>query len=182
MRRHSPPLSIIVPSPHPSSPKSIGVTFSGEDEGREPMEIELEEFIAVKGFKAKGKRITTWKIGSIEEIEPTRLPEPEVTEEEADEDADGDAAEPVGQETPVTTNEAAAKEPEPAEKETKVNEPEPAEEEKPTEEAEPAEEEKPAQEEKPAEEEKPADEEEKSPQFKYDPKTGQLSLFGDDDM
>ena len=160
----------------------IRVTFSGEDEGREPMEIELEEFIAVKGFKAKGKRITTWKIGSIEEIEPTRLPEPEVTEEEADEDADGDAAEPVGQETPVTTNEAAAKEPEPAEKETKVNEPEPAEEEKPTEEAEPAEEEKPAQEEKPAEEEKPADEEEKSPQFKYDPKTGQLSLFGDDDM
>ena len=147
----------------------IRVTFSGEDEGREPMEIELEEFIAVKGFKAKGKRITTWKIGSIEEIEPTRLPEPEVTEEEADEDADGDAAEPVGQETPVTTNEAAAKEPEPAEEE-------PAEEEKPTEEAEPAEEEKPAQ------EEKPADEEEKSPQFKYDPKTGQLSLFGDDDM
>ena len=160
----------------------IRVTFSGEDEGREPMEIELEEFIAVKGFKAKGKRITTWKIGSIEEIEPTRLPEPEVTEEEADEDADGDAAEPVGQETPVTTNEAAAKEPDSAEKETKVNEPEPAEEEKPTEEAEPAEEEKPAQEEKPAEEEKPADEEEKSPQFKYDPKTGQLSLFGDDDM
>ena len=160
----------------------IRVTFSGEDEGREPMEIELEEFIAVKGFKAKGKRITTWKIGSIEEIEPTRLPEPEVTEEEADEDADGDAAEPVGQETPVTTNEAAAKEPEPAEKETKVNEPEPAEEEKPAEEAEPAEEGKPAQEEKPAEEEKPADEEEKSPQFKYDPKTGQLSLFGDDDM
>ena len=160
----------------------IRVTFSGEDEGREPMEIELEEFIAVKGFKAKGKRITTWKIGSIEEIEPTRLPEPEVTEEEADEDADGDAAEPVGQETPVTTNEAAAKEPEPAEKETKVNEPEPAEEEKPTEEVEPAEEEKPAQEEKPAEEEKPTEEEEKSPQFKYDPKTGQLSLFGDDDM
>ena len=141
----------------------IRVTFSGEDEGREPMEIELEEFIAVKGFKAKGKRITTWKIGSIEEIEPTRLPEPEVTEE-ADEDADGDAAEPVGQETPVTTNEAAAKEPEPAEKETKVNEPEPAEEEKPT------------------EKEKTAEEEEKSPQFKYDPKTGQLSLFGDDDM
>ena len=171
----------------------IRVTFSGEDEGREPMEIELEEFIAVKGFKAKGKRITTWKIGSIEEIEPTRLPEPEVTEEEADEDADGDAAEPVGQETPVTTNEAAAKEPEPAEEEPAeeekpTEEAEPAEEEKPTEEAEPAEEEKPteeaepAEEEKPAQEEKPADEEEKSPQFKYDPKTGQLSLFGDDDM
>ena len=166
----------------------IRVTFSGEDEGREPMEIELEEFIAVKGFKAKGKRITTWKIGSIEEIEPTRLPEPEVTEEEADEEADGDAADPVGQETPVTTNEAAAKEPDSAEKETKVNEPEPAEEEKPTEEVEPAkeekpaEEEKPAQEEEPAEEEKPTEEEEKSPQFKYDPKTGQLSLFGDDDM
>ena len=41
------------------------------------MEIELEEFVAVKGFKAKGKRIATWEIASTEEMEPTRQPEPE---------------------------------------------------------------------------------------------------------
>ena len=39
----------------------------------------------MKGFKAKGKRISTWTIGSIEELEPQRFPEPEETEEEAEE-------------------------------------------------------------------------------------------------
>ncbi len=55
----------------------IKVTFNGADEFREPLEIDAEQFIAVKGFKAKGKRITTWHIESIEELEPIRFPEPE---------------------------------------------------------------------------------------------------------
>ena len=50
------------------------------------MEIDAEQFVAVKGFKAKGKRITTWQIESIEELEPLRYPEPETDEEP---DADG---------------------------------------------------------------------------------------------
>ena len=58
----------------------IRVTFGDADAHREPMEIEIEEFIAVKGFKAKGKRITTWKIANIEQLEPTRQPEPEEPE------------------------------------------------------------------------------------------------------
>ncbi|MBR1548387.1 MAG: hypothetical protein IJ637_06655, partial [Prevotella sp.] len=33
------------------------------------------QFISVKGFKAKGKRLTTWQIASVEELEPTRQPE-----------------------------------------------------------------------------------------------------------
>ena len=61
----------------------IKVTFGGNDAFREPMEIDAEQFIAVKGFKAKGKRISTWQIESIEELEPTRWPEPP-TEGEAD--------------------------------------------------------------------------------------------------
>ena len=54
----------------------ILVTFGGADEPRPPMEIDAESFIAAKGFKAKGKRITTFHIGNIEELEPLRMPEP----------------------------------------------------------------------------------------------------------
>ena len=53
----------------------IRVTFGGNDSYREPMEIDAEQFISVKGFKAKGKRISTWEIADIEELEPQRLPE-----------------------------------------------------------------------------------------------------------
>ena len=38
-------------------------------------EIDAEQFVGVKGFKAKGKRLTTWKVSKIEELEPTRFPE-----------------------------------------------------------------------------------------------------------
>lgn len=58
----------------------IRVTYGGTDEFRGFEDIDAEQFIAVKGFKAKGKRLTTWQIGSIEELEPVRLPEePEET-------------------------------------------------------------------------------------------------------
>ena len=51
------------------------VTYGGSDEFRGQEEIDVEQFIAVKGYKAKGKRLTTWQIASIEELEPTRFPE-----------------------------------------------------------------------------------------------------------
>ncbi|AGB28349.1 type IIA topoisomerase (DNA gyrase/topo II, topoisomerase IV), A subunit [Prevotella dentalis DSM 3688] len=63
----------------------IQVTFGGNDAVRPPMEIDVESFIAVKGFKAKGKRIATWQIDKIEELEPLRMPDP-VTMEDDDED------------------------------------------------------------------------------------------------
>lgn len=53
---------------------------------RPPLEIDAEEFIAVKGFKAKGKRVTTLEVADVKELEPTRFPEPET--EEADDAAD----------------------------------------------------------------------------------------------
>ena len=62
----------------------LRITFGGHDSVREPMEIEVEEFIAVKGFKAKGKRLTTWQVDTIEEIEPLRKPEPEPENDGAD--------------------------------------------------------------------------------------------------
>ena len=54
----------------------LEVTFGGADEVRPAMEIDAEEFIAVKGFKAKGKRISTFNVANIVELEPTRFPEP----------------------------------------------------------------------------------------------------------
>lgn len=51
------------------------VRFGGNDSVRPEFEIDAEEFIAVKGFKAKGKRITTYQIGEVSELEPLRQPE-----------------------------------------------------------------------------------------------------------
>ena len=40
-----------------------------------PREItSLEQFIAIKGYKAKGKRLTTYQLEGLEELEPTRFP------------------------------------------------------------------------------------------------------------
>ena len=55
------------------------VKFGGADAIREPLVIEAEDFIAVKSFKAKGKRITNFKIEEIAELEPTHVPEPTET-------------------------------------------------------------------------------------------------------
>ncbi|KAA6302921.1 MAG: DNA gyrase subunit A [Candidatus Ordinivivax streblomastigis] len=55
----------------------LEVVFGGHDSFREAFIIDVEEFIAVKGFKAKGKRITTFETASITEIEPTRFSETE---------------------------------------------------------------------------------------------------------
>jgi topoisomerase-4 subunit A len=77
-------LLLLTDTPYPR----IKVTYGGADEFRGSEEIDAEQFIAVKGYKAKGKRLTTWQIGSIEELEPTRFPEepeepeiPEIQEE-----------------------------------------------------------------------------------------------------
>ncbi|MBR6276133.1 MAG: DNA gyrase/topoisomerase IV subunit A [Prevotella sp.] len=53
----------------------IQLTYGGADEFRGSEEIDVEQFIAVKGFKAKGKRLTTYQLESITELEPVRFPE-----------------------------------------------------------------------------------------------------------
>ena len=60
---------------------------------RPAQEIDVEEFIAVKGFKAKGKRITTWEVDKIEELEPTRFPEPPADERDNDPEEEGEGQE-----------------------------------------------------------------------------------------
>ena len=59
----------------------IRVTYGGADEFRGAEEIDAEQFVGVKGFKAKGKRLSTYQIESIEELPPVRLPEEPVEEE-----------------------------------------------------------------------------------------------------
>ena len=51
----------------------IEVVFGGHDAFREPLVIDAEEFVGVKGFKAKGKRLSTFEIETVNELEPIRF-------------------------------------------------------------------------------------------------------------
>ena len=62
----------------------LEIIFGGHDSFRDPVVVDAEEFIAVKGFKAKGKRLTTYTVETINELEPTRFPDPPQNNEEDD--------------------------------------------------------------------------------------------------
>lgn len=79
----------------------VRVTFGGNDAFREPMEIEAEKFVGVKGFKAHGKRVSTWDIEGVEELEPLRLSEKESEEMPDEEESESD--ENATEETPKPT-------------------------------------------------------------------------------
>ena len=66
----------------------VEVTFGGSDAFRGTLVIDAAEFIAVKSYKAKGKRVSNFEIESIVEIEPREIA-PEETEEPV-EDTDGE--------------------------------------------------------------------------------------------
>ena len=65
------------------------VVFGGKDAEKTPVTIDVDEFIGIKSCKAKGKRICTWEIEAVKELEPTRYPEP-VDTEEAEWEDDGE--------------------------------------------------------------------------------------------
>ena len=72
----------------------IQVMFGGNDNFREPLVIEVDEFIGVKSYKARGKRLTTFEIDEIIELEPTKFPPPpEVTETPETDEPDNDEPE-----------------------------------------------------------------------------------------
>ena len=130
----------------------IRVSFSAGDAHREPMDIEVEEFISVKSFKAKGKRLTTWHIGEIEELEPTRKVEELESGVGSQESGVGSQESGVGSQE----SEGAVGMEDISENETaEVSEPD-SEPESKTESA--------------------------SPQFTYNPATGELSLFGNEEV
>ena len=74
----------------------LEVTFGGNDEFRAPLVIDAASFIGVKSFKAKGKRITTFEVSRIYELEPLYFPDetPEDAENDAPEDNGRDDAQP----------------------------------------------------------------------------------------
>jgi Type IIA topoisomerase (DNA gyrase/topo II, topoisomerase IV), A subunit len=68
------------------------VEFGGGDAFRGKMELDAESFISVKGFTAKGKRLTTYEVKTIIELEPFRFAEPE-NEPESDNESEPDESE-----------------------------------------------------------------------------------------
>ena len=49
------------------------VVFGGNDAFRDALVVDGEEFIGVKSYKAKGKRLTTFEVDTINELEPVRF-------------------------------------------------------------------------------------------------------------
>ncbi|MBS3774648.1 MAG: DNA gyrase/topoisomerase IV subunit A [Bacteroidales bacterium] len=60
----------------------IKIEFGGKNKNKEDQEILLPDFIGVKSFKARGKRLTNAEVKKIHLLEP--LPEPETDDEDED--------------------------------------------------------------------------------------------------
>ena len=80
-------LMLLTDEPYPR----IAVRFGGADSFREPLEIDAEEFVGVKGFKARGKRVSNYLVAEVEELEPIRFPTQE-REVPLDEPTDDEAS------------------------------------------------------------------------------------------
>ncbi|MDR1408403.1 MAG: DNA gyrase/topoisomerase IV subunit A [Tannerella sp.] len=61
----------------------IEVVFGGNDGFREPLVIDAEQFISVKSFRAKGKRVTTYEVATVNELDPAHV-SPETSSAEND--------------------------------------------------------------------------------------------------
>lgn len=73
----------------------LQLTFQDTDKDKGPQEVDAEQFIAVKGFKAKGKRLTMLKLDQVIELEPTRFPEEDDSTDSPD-DENGEPEEAEG--------------------------------------------------------------------------------------
>ena len=62
----------------------VEVVFGGHDSFREALVIDADEFTVVRGFKAKGRRVSSYEIASFNELEPNRLPETTSPESESE--------------------------------------------------------------------------------------------------
>jgi topoisomerase-4 subunit A len=62
------------------------IQFGGKHKARENEIIEVAEFIGVKSYKAKGKRLTSFMVENIHEIEPVVKKESAAETEEKEDD------------------------------------------------------------------------------------------------
>ncbi|NBC83317.1 MAG: DNA gyrase/topoisomerase IV subunit A [Bacteroidetes bacterium] len=73
------------------------ITFGGKHKSRDPEIIEADDFIAVKSYKARGKRLTTFAVKTIKELEPVKFPESPNNASNNDDSDDADDADPNNQ-------------------------------------------------------------------------------------
>jgi len=66
----------------------VKVIFGGKDSNREPEIIDCDEFIALKSYKARGKRISNYNIKKFEWLEPRTVTDSdkEDTEQETEQE------------------------------------------------------------------------------------------------
>jgi topoisomerase-4 subunit A len=77
------------------------ISFGGKHKDRENEIIEVSEFIGVKSYKAKGKRLTSFMVENIQEIEPVIKKEADVPHEEIAYDQDDDSPPPLSLDDPA---------------------------------------------------------------------------------
>jgi topoisomerase-4 subunit A len=65
----------------------LEVKFGGDDSVRDNLIVEASEFIAVKSFHAKGKRLTNYKVESVTELEPTIVEESTTPDEDTQQES-----------------------------------------------------------------------------------------------
>ena len=75
---------LLTDTPYPR----LRVTFEGVDVKQPPLEVEAADFATIRSVKAHGRRLTIYKVKTVEELEPTRQPEPEPTASDADDSTD----------------------------------------------------------------------------------------------
>ena len=85
------PMSKLILLTDVASPK-LELLFGEPDTFRGPLELDVEEFIAVKGFKAKGKRLTTFNLDKVRLLTDV---EDEVNEDDGDENDNGALSESI---------------------------------------------------------------------------------------
>ena len=73
----------------------IKVTYGGADAFRDSEIVEAADFVGIKSYKAKGKRLTTLQVDKIEELEPTRFPDPPSSDNGDGHDPDTPAGQPT---------------------------------------------------------------------------------------
>ena len=62
------------------------IIFGGKDKKREPIDIDVEQFVGDKSYKARGKRISNYEVARVERLEPLRLPTEELPDTTTDND------------------------------------------------------------------------------------------------
>ncbi len=84
-------LLLLTDTPRPR----LRLIFGGNDAFRGAQEINVNEFAIIKGFKARGKRLTTYELANLEEMEPEEeQDEDEILTEDKGHDQEQDTKEP----------------------------------------------------------------------------------------